>query len=277
MQLFGLIGYPLGHSFSASYFEKKFREEGIEASYRNFPLEHIEDFASLLKREPGLSGLNVTVPFKQAIIPFLDRLSEVAEEIRAVNTISFRRAAESMVLAGDNTDVIGFRRSLEEHLKPGHTSALVLGTGGSSRAIQYVLGQLGIGFIMVSRSAGTKSVEHQDERGDENRDQMGHDSRNGVDSRIRRITYRELDSKLVGETPLIINTTPLGMFPEVEACPDIPYDALTPDHLLFDLVYNPARTVFLKRGEEMGAMVVNGYDMLVYQAEASWGIWNSTS
>lgn len=285
MQIFGLIGYPLGHSFSASYFEKKFRKEGIEASYRNFPLEHIEDFKSLLTQEPDLDGLNVTVPYKQAIIPFLDRLSDVAEEIHAVNTVSFRHTGERLVLTGDNTDVIGFRRSLEEHLKPSHTSALVLGTGGSSRAIQYVLGQLGIGFIMVSRSAGTKNGEKGDERRDEKRgesreelrDEKRHDSRNGADSGIRRVTYRELDSKLVGETPLIINTTPLGMFPEVGSYPDIPYDALTPAHLLFDLVYNPARTAFLKRGEEMGATVVNGYDMLVYQAEASWGIWNNSS
>lgn len=264
MKLFGLIGYPLGHSFSVSYFEKKFRKEGIEASYRNFPLERIEDFESLLAGEPGLAGLNVTVPYKQAVIPYLDKLSDVAGEIRAVNTISFRRAAGSLELAGDNTDVIGFRRSLEEHLKPGHRSALVLGTGGSSRAIRYVLGQLGILFIMVSRSAGVRTGEESD--GEE---------RDGVKSGIRRITYGELDCKLVGETPLIINTTPLGMFPEVDTYPDIPYGALTPDHLLFDLVYNPARTAFLKRGEEMGATVVNGYDMLEYQAEASWKIWNS--
>jgi shikimate dehydrogenase len=269
MQLFGLIGYPLGHSFSASYFEKKFRREGIEASYRNFPMERIEDFESLLTREPGLAGLNVTVPYKQAIIPFLDRLSDVAEEIRAVNTISFKKEGDSLVLAGDNTDVIGFRRSLEEHLKPGHRSALVLGTGGSSRAIRYVLGQMGIGFIMVSRSAGIKTGEKSNEKRD--------DIRDGVNGGVRRITYRELDSKLVGKTPLIINTTPLGMFPEVETYPDIPYSALTADHLLFDLVYNPARTVFLKMGEKRGTTVVNGYDMLVYQAEASWEIWNINS
>jgi shikimate dehydrogenase len=265
MRIFGLIGYPLGHSFSASYFEKKFRKEGIEASYRNFPLEHIEDFKSLLTQEPDLEGLNVTVPYKQAIIPFLDRLSDVAGEIHAVNTVSFRLAGERLVLTGDNTDVIGFRRSLEEHLKPGHTSALVLGTGGSSRAIQYVLDELGIAFTMVSRSPGVRAAKKRD------------DKRDGAESGINRITYRELDSKLVGETPLIINTTPLGMFPEVEAYPDITYSAVTPDHLLFDLVYNPARTVFLKRGEEMGATVVNGYDMLVYQAEASWGIWNDSN
>jgi len=273
MQLFGLIGYPLGHSFSASYFEKKFREEGVKASYRNFPLEHIEDFESLLALEPDLDGLNVTVPYKQAIIPFLDTLSEVAGEIRAVNTVSFRREADRLVLAGNNTDVTGFRRSLEEHLKPGHTSALVLGTGGSSRAIRYVLDQLGIGFIMVSRSEGIRGAEKNDEK----RDVSSDEKRDAANDGIRRTTYRELDSKLVGETPLIINTTPLGMFPGVKAYPDIPYNAITPGHLLFDLVYNPARTVFLKRGEEMGATVVNGYDMLVYQAEASWGIWNSSS
>lgn len=261
MRLFGLIGYPLGHSFSASYFEKKFREEGKEASYRNFPLESITDFEALIAREPDLAGLNVTVPYKQAIIPFLDTMSDVAEEIQAVNTLSFRRAPDRLVLAGDNTDVIGFRRSLEEHLRPGHTSALVLGTGGSSRAIQYVLSQLGIGFHLVSRSERIKTGEKP----------------NSGNIQIRRITYRELDRKLVGETPLIINTTPLGMFPRVETCPEIPYDAVTPDHLLFDLVYNPVRTAFLKMGANRGASVVNGYDMLVYQAEASWEIWNDSS
>lgn len=246
MRQFGLIGYPLGHSFSASFFANKFKEEGIEADYRNFPLEHIEDFKDLVKREPGLVGLNVTVPHKQDIIFYLDSLSKTAEAIGAVNTISFKMRKGRAELSGDNTDVIGFRRSLEEYLQPHHTSALVLGTGGSSKAVLYVLEKLGIGYNMVSRTAG-----------------------------INRITYDDLDGDLVGEHPLIINTTPLGMYPKVKTYPELPYQALTPDHLLFDLVYNPDKTEFLARGEKYGALTANGHKMLIYQAEASWEIWNS--
>ena len=261
MRLFGLIGYPLGHSFSASFFGKKFKEEEIDAEYRNFPLERMVDFKALLNREPGLAGLNVTVPYKQEIIPFIDSLSTTAEAIQAVNTISFRRRGGGLVIEGDNTDVIGFRRSLEDYLKPHHTSALVLGTGGSSKAVLHVLEQLGIGYTIVSRTAGMNT-------GDSLR------GRPGLQSRIRRITYKELDRDLIGVTPLIINATPLGMHPKVETFPDIPYQALTPNHLLFDLVYNPEKTEFLTRGEKLGAVVVNGYDMLIFQAEASWEIWN---
>ena len=246
MRLFGLIGYPLGHSFSASFFSKKFKSEGIDAEYRNFPLEDISGFRTLLNKEPGLIGLNVTVPYKQDVIPFLDSLSSVADAIGAVNTISLRRGGDRIELAGDNTDVIGFRRSLEEHLEPHHKSALVLGTGGSSRAVVHVLEQLEIGITMVSRTPGNK-----------------------------RISYRELDSELLGKTTLIVNTSPLGMYPKVETYPDIPYQALTPRHLIFDLVYNPEKTEFLSRGEKYGARIVNGLDMLIYQAEASWEIWNS--
>ena len=246
MHQFGLIGYPLGHSFSASFFTKKFEKEGIDAQYRNFPLEHMADFEALLNREPDLAGLNVTVPFKQEVIPYLDSLSSTAEEIQAVNTISFRRKGNRIVLVGDNTDAIGFRRSLEQHLKPHHSSALVLGTGGSSKAVYHVLAQLGIAYTRVSRTSGDN-----------------------------RITYGQLDSDLLGETTLIVNTTPLGMHPKVDTFPRISYEALTPNHLLFDLVYNPEKTAFLSRGEKQGAKIVNGYDMLIYQAEASWEIWNS--
>lgn len=261
MRLFGLIGYPLGHSFSASFFAKKFKEGGIDAEYRNFPLERMVDFEALLNREPGLAGLNVTVPYKQEIIPYLDSLSTTAEAIQAVNTISFRRREGGLVIEGDNTDVIGFRRSLEDHLKPHHTSALVLGTGGSSKAVLHVLEQLGIGYTIVSRTAGISAGDTLPGQPE-------------LHSRIRRITYMELDGDLIGETPLIINTTPLGMHPKVETFPDIPYQALTPHHLLFDLVYNPEKTEFLARGEKLGTAVVNGYDMLIFQAEASWKIWN---
>jgi len=246
MRQFGLIGNPLGHSFSASYFGKKFKEEGIDAQYSNFPLERLSDFEPLLKRDPGLSGLNVTVPYKQQIIPFLDSLSPTAAAVGAVNTISITRREDRLELKGDNTDVVGFRRSLEEHLESHHNSALVLGTGGASKAVVHVLEELGIGITMVSRTPGEK-----------------------------RITYEELDREVVGNTTLIVNTSPLGMYPNIETCPHIPYRALTSRHLLFDLVYNPERTEFLSRGEKQGARIVNGLDMLIFQAEASWEIWNS--
>jgi len=245
MREFGLIGYPLGHSFSASFFAEKFKKEGIAAEYRNYPLEQIADFPDLL--EQGLEGLNVTVPYKQEIISYLDTLSPTAEAIHAVNTISFIKSKGGVKLAGDNTDIIGFRRSLEEHLESWHSSALVLGTGGSSRAVAYVLEQLGIGYTMLSRTSGQG-----------------------------RITYGELDAKKVTESTLIINTTPLGMHPKVATYPDLPYQAITPRHLLFDLVYNPEKTEFLKRGGQEGASTVNGHDMLIYQAEASWDIWNNS-
>lgn len=245
MRLFGLIGYPLGHSFSASFFNEKFAKEGIEARYRNFPLEQLTDFPSLLEKEPGLRGLNVTVPYKQEIIPYIQTLSPTAAAIQAVNTLSIKREKDRLQIKGDNTDVIGFRRSLEQQLKPHHTSALVLGTGGSSKAIHYVLGQLGIPFTRVSRSAGEG-----------------------------RISYREIDDRMVADSPIIINTTPLGMYPDVETFPQIPYNTLGPEHLLFDLVYNPRKTAFLQKGESCRAQIVNGHDMLIYQALASWDIWN---
>ena len=246
MRQFGLIGHPLGHSFSASFFAKKFKEEGIDARYSNFPLESIADFEALMKNERGLAGLNVTVPYKQEVLPYLDSLSATAREIQAVNTISFRRSGGKLELVGDNTDVIGFRRSLEQHLRSHHSSALVLGTGGSSKAVLYVLEQLDIPYTRVSRRAGE-----------------------------RQITYQELDEDRLSKTALIVNTTPLGMYPRVETFPPIPYEALSANHLLFDLVYNPEKTAFLARGEEQGAEIVNGHNMLIYQAEASWEIWNS--
>jgi shikimate dehydrogenase len=245
MRLFGLIGYPLGHSFSASFFNEKFAKEGIEARYRNYPLEQLDDFPSLLEKEAALRGLNVTVPYKQEIIPYIHTLSRTADAIQAVNTISINREKDSLHIKGDNTDVIGFRRSLEQHLKPHHRSALVLGTGGSSKAVRYVLGELGIQYTMVSRSAGEG-----------------------------RLSYREIDKRMIAEIPIIINTTPLGMYPDVQTLPRIPYDALSPEHLLFDLVYNPPKTAFLQKGESCRAKIVNGNDMLIYQALASWDIWN---
>jgi shikimate dehydrogenase len=248
MTIYGLIGFPLGHSFSLPYFTEKFKREGVDAEYRNYPLEDIREFEELIGREKGLAGLNVTIPYKQEVIPYLDALNRTAREIGAVNTIRICRKDTHMGLVGHNTDVEGFRRSLEEHLGPQHKKALVLGTGGSSKAVVYVLAALGIRYRLVSRNKEGKPA--------------------GV------LSYYELDDSLVKSHALIINTTPLGMHPEVDRCPDLPYGAITKKHLMFDLVYNPAKTLFLSKGEEQGAAIVNGYDMLVYQAEASWEIWN---
>ncbi|MEN8156597.1 MAG: shikimate dehydrogenase [Bacteroidota bacterium] len=245
MTTYGLIGYPLGHSFSASFFTRKFEAEGIDAEYRNFPLENIAGVEDLVDGEPGLEGFNVTVPYKEQIIPHLDALNKTARAVGAVNTVRICQKNDCTSLIGYNTDVVGFERSLKEHIKPNHTRALVLGTGGSSKAVVFVLDALGIEYRIVSRSRGE-----------------------GV------LSYEELDHSLVAEHPLIINTTPLGMHPDVDASPEIIYEAITPGHLLFDLVYNPEKTQFLSRGETQGASIVNGYDMLVYQAEGSWEIWN---
>jgi len=245
MQLFGLIGYPLGHSFSVPYFKQKFEDEGIDAEYRNFPLEQISDFEELVKREPKLVGLNVTVPYKQKIIPYLAALNPTARSIGAVNTIFFCRKEGRLSLLGYNSDVLGFERSLKEHLKEEHKQALVLGSGGSSKAVIHVLDGLGIPFQIVSRKMGE-----------------------GL------LSYDQLDREIMETHSLIINTTPLGMHPKIDSYPEIPYEMITPRHLLFDLVYNPEKTRFLSIGQEQGASIINGSDMLVYQAEGSWEIWN---
>lgn len=244
-RLFGLIGYPLGHSFSLPYFTKKFEQERINAEYRNFPLENIDEFRELVKREHKLVGLNVTVPYKQKIIPFLDALHPTARSIGAVNTIFFCRKGEQLSLLGYNSDAIGFERSLKEHLTEEHKQALVLGSGGSSKAVKYVLESLGINYKVVSRQRGE-----------------------GL------LSYDQLDQEIMESFTLIINTTPLGMFPKVDAAPDLPYKLITPRHLLFDLVYNPEKTLYLNLGQEQGAKIINGSDMLIYQAEGSWEIWN---
>lgn len=228
-----------------NYFKEKFSREGIEASYKNYPLPDMAEFSRLIQTEIHLAGLNVTVPYKQKVIPYLDALSKTARLIQAVNTIRICRKDGRVALVGHNTDVTGFRKSLEEHLQTHHSSALVLGSGGSSKAVLLVLQELGISYRLVSRTSGED-----------------------------RLSYSELDDDVLNRTKLIINTTPLGMHPLVDTYPDIHYKVLDDKHLLFDLVYNPAKTRFLSLGEEQGAAIVNGYDMLVYQAEGSWKIWN---
>jgi shikimate dehydrogenase len=241
MATYGLIGYPLTHSFSPAYFSNKFRQEGIDAVYEKYELKDISEFGEVLRTRPEIQGLNVTIPYKQSIIPFLDELSEDAKAIGAVNCIAFKDGK----LEGHNTDVIGFEKSLLPLLKSDHQKALVLGTGGSSLAVRYVLDRINIPYQLVSR---TKSPA--------------------------AITYDELNEAILKEYLIIINTTPLGMFPNVENCPQLPYPALGPAHVLYDLIYNPAETKFLALGKMQGAYIKNGWQMLQLQADASWDIWN---
>jgi len=242
MKVFGLIGYPLSHSFSKGFFAEKFQKEGIsDCIYENFPLEDISQFPALLEQQPDLRGLNVTIPYKEAVLPWLDELSPAAEQIKAVNCIQFHEG----IRIGFNTDVMGFKRSLQPLLKPHHTNALVLGTGGAAKAVMFVLQELNIPYTVVSRRA--------------------HD---GI------ISYNMLDKDIMTAHTIIINTSPLGMYPQVDAAPPIPYELITKHHLLYDLIYNPAETLFLKQGAAKGAAVKNGHEMLVLQAEASWDIWN---
>lgn len=238
---YGLIGKPLSHSFSERWFTEKFEREGLAGHrYSPFPLDRIEDLPSLLAAQPDLCGLNVTIPYKRTVMPLLDSMDAQAAAVGAVNTIAIRNGQ----LIGYNTDVVGFRSTLEPLLRDERPRALVLGSGGASRAVAYVLKELGIKFRVVSRSR---------ERGD--------------------LTWDLLDPIVIKACPLIINTTPLGMVPDVISAPELPYDAIGPKHILVDLVYNPERTVFLSHGERKGATIMNGMPMLIAQAEASWRIW----
>ena len=246
MKLLGLIGYPLTHSFSAVYFSEKFILEHIQDfTYRNFPLKNISGFSQLLKKNPELYGLNVTIPHKEKILSYLDKLDPVAERIGAVNTVKFIQKGSRKVLVGYNTDSYGFLKSLTPSLNSRHKRALILGTGGASKAVAFVLRELEIEFLFVSRKPGPG-----------------------------QIGYHDLCLSLIRNHLLIVNTTPLGTFPDVKTFPDIPYDLLTPDHILYDLVYNPPETEFLRFGRQKGATCINGQKMLELQAEKSWEIWN---
>lgn len=242
MRLFGLIGYPLSHSFSKKYFTEKFeRERRTDCLYENFPIPAIDDLRKILAI-PGLSGLNVTIPYKEQVIPFLHQASAVVKKIKACNCIKIKDGQ----LYGHNTDVTGFENSLRDKLNPNaHRRALILGTGGSSKAVKFVLNKMGIEFQVVSRKPAAGSL-----------------------------SYEQVTQEIIHEYKLIINTTPLGMFPNVVEAPPLPYQFITSGHFLFDLIYNPEKTLFLKKGEEQGALIQNGYQMLIYQAEESWKIWN---
>ncbi len=238
---YGLIGYPLTHSFSPEWFSEKFAAEGIDAVYKAYPLENIESLNDLLANYP-LKGLNVTIPYKKDVVEFLDHISPAVEKIGAVNCIDIRNGKRY----GYNTDVIGFERSLTPLLQPQHTKALILGTGGAAQAVKYVLEELGIKHQSISRNKSEDTL-----------------------------TYEDITEEIIAQHPLIINTTPLGMLPDTDVAPAIPYQALTEKHLLYDLIYNPAETKFLHLGKSHGATIKNGHEMLILQAEASWEIWNS--
>lgn len=247
MDKYGLIGYPLKHSFSISYFNEKFQSENIDAEYVNFEIPRIEDFMEVVEENPNLRGLNVTIPYKEQVIPHLDELDKDTAKIGAVNVIKIIPQGKGDVkLVGYNSDIIGFTRSIEPLLQSHHVKALILGTGGASKAVFHGLANLGIEATFVSRTKKSNDI----------------------------LTYQELTPEIMQEHTVIVNTTPLGMYPNVDACPDIPYDQLTPNHLLYDLLYNPHETLFMKKGMERGATVKNGLEMLLLQAFVSWEIWN---
>ncbi|MDR0331974.1 MAG: shikimate dehydrogenase [Dysgonamonadaceae bacterium] len=248
MNKYGLIGFPLTHSFSAKFFTEKFAKEHINAEYLNFEIDDISYIREIIYTNPQLKGLNVTIPYKEKVMPFLDEISAEAREIGAVNTIKINRIADNEYnLVGDNTDYIGFKNSISPILRPEiHKRALILGTGGASKAVAYTLTDLGLEWKYVSR---TKLKNN--------------------------FTYTELTSDILSKYTVIINASPVGTFPNVDECPSIPYEFLTSNHLLYDLVYNPAETLFLKKGKTNGAIIKNGKEMLELQALAAWDIFNS--
>jgi shikimate dehydrogenase len=241
----GLLGYPLTHSFSKVYFEEKFIKENIKGyDYNNFEISKIEDVENIINTN-NLLGFNVTIPYKKLIIPLLDELDVISEKIGAVNTVKIINDTNGIKLKGYNTDVYGFESSIKTLLNENHKKALILGTGGASKAVNYVLENLGLDTLYVSRN---KKDSH--------------------------LNYEDLDYNIVNEYKLIVNTTPLGMYPNVKTYPNIPYEQLSNESILFDLIYNPEETLFLKKGKEMGSIVENGLDMCKNQAEKSWDIWN---
>jgi shikimate dehydrogenase len=245
MDKYGLIGYPLGHSFSISYFNEKFKNEGIDAVYENYEIPTIEQLPEVLDTNPELRGLNVTIPYKEKVISYLDSLSPEASEIGAVNVIKIEHKGKKTVLKGYNSDVIGFTRSIEPLLEPYHKKALILGTGGASKAIEFGLRSLKLETLKVSRT--------------------------GKDGAIR---YTDITPEMMKEYNVIVNCTPCGMFPHADECPDLPYNAMDNHTLLYDLIYNPDETLVLTKGKKQGAIIKNGLEMLLLQAFASWEFWN---
>ena len=246
MKQFGLIGYPLTHSFSKRFFTEKFEKENTAASYENYEIDNINLLPGIILSNPHLCGLNVTIPYKEQVISFLNDMDIAAREVGAVNTIKIIRKNNNIFLKGFNTDTWGFENSLNPLLKEHHKKALILGTGGASKAIKYVLTKLGIGYI----SATIEELKENE------------------------IRYSDINKEMMEERLLIINATPLGTYPKVDTSPLIPYEFITRDHLLFDLVYNPEVTQFMENGRLKGATVKNGYEMLLQQAIKSYEIWN---
>jgi len=248
MRKFGLIGFPLEHSFSKEYFTRKFQKENIsDCIYENYSIEKIELFDLIIKQNPDLIGLNVTIPYKQKVIPFLNEIDDEADIVGAVNTVKICRLEERTILKGFNTDIYGFEESIKPMLQVHHKKALILGTGGASKAVAFVFKKLNISFIYVSRNPTNANA----------------------------ISYSQLTPQIVRENTIIVNTSPLGMFPNTKTSPDIPYNSITANHILFDLIYNPEKTLFLKIGEQKNAIIINGLPMLQIQADKSWQIWNS--
>ena len=245
MDKYGLIGYPLGHSFSIGYFNEKFENEGIDARYINFEIPTIEHLREVLDSTPELKGLNVTIPYKEKVIEYLDSVSPEARAIGAVNVIKVTHKGKKTLLKGFNSDVIGFTQSIEPMLEKCHKKALILGTGGASKAIDYGLRSLGLETVFVSRYERPGTVQ-----------------------------YDKLKPEDVKEYNVIVNCTPHGMYPKTEECPLLPYEAMDSNNLLYDLIYNPDETMFMKMGKKYGATVKNGLEMLLLQAFASWEFWN---
>lgn len=255
MRQYGLLGYPLSHSFSRAYFNEKFKKEGLDASYQNFAIPSIKELPRIISDNPQLVGLNVTIPYKQTVLSYMDSLDSEAEAIGAVNVIRIIRDENgSTRLIGYNSDIVGFRESIRPYVETIRNKrvtgivmkALILGTGGVSKAIEYGLNQLGVETFFVSRNPSPG-----------------------------RLNYKRLNESNYNEYSIIVNATPLGMTPDIDTCPPLNYEFLGPDHLLFDAVYNPEKTLFLKKGEEQGATIKNGLEMLYLQADAAWKIWNS--
>ena len=246
MDKYGLVGYPLGHSFSRDFFNKKFKDEGIDAEYANFEIPSISQFPEIIAETPALRGLNVTIPYKEQVIAYLDELSEEARQIGAVNVIRISRENGKARLKGFNSDVIGFTRSISPLLQPDHRKALVLGTGGASKAVLCGLQKLGLDTMPVSRTPKEGMLD-----------------------------YAQLTPEVLDEYKVIINCTPVGMYPHTAECPPLPYASIGSGHLLYDLVYNPEETLFLRNGRQQGAMTKNGLEMLVLQAQAGWDFWHS--
>lgn len=244
MDKYGLIGYPLEHSFSISYFNQKFVDEGIDAVYENFEIPTIDMLSEVIDSNPDLKGFNITIPYKQKVMPFLDFISPEARAIGAVNVVKVERTAGKIVLTGYNSDVIGFTKSIEPMLN-NHSKALILGTGGASAAIDYGLKSLGLETVFVSRY-----------------------------QRPNTIQYENITPDVVREYNVIVNCTPCGMYPHVDECPKLPYEAMDEQTILYDLIYNPDTTLFMQKGAEHGATTKNGLEMLLLQAFASWDFWN---